>query len=979
MKFVKFFLCVLLFGISQVAFSQDLHYDQYTTDDGLPSNTIYEIVQDSNGLLWMGTENGLVSFDGVSFERFTDPRLMDNDIIELEISKDGHVTFTNMSNQYCRLEGNEVVLNSIVVELEDSKSIGTVDLFTYNDVDFLFYHSNGHHYLNKLFIYDNEILDTKQDSIYHIYGAEERQGILLVRMGGISVFDLDKKVVLSELPNLLIKSSNQLPTMLLTLNNGRRYLRLEFNVELRDSIVSSLAEKTRVFDILYHENLIIVGKQDGLWVYDSITGNLVNSFGNFTIHKLFKDLENNLWLSTANNGILKVSLLPEMLHEFSSLSNNIEELICFDNKINLVTSSSILEADLYTKEFHEVKFPYNNDQFVISNSSLFVVFGRGFLFGKDYSSLNKELGFFKIELKDFLAKAGCFVNGDILLANRKSVYKLPNFSSETQFNELTKLFDLKKIQCLEYDKCTNLIHIGTALGAYTYSFSDGLSKSTIKPLNDKSIRQIEVEGNSKIWYGTSNNGILLVEDGVLKDSFTVTKELLSNVINDIVVKDTLLYVATSEGISRVNLETRKTLFVTEFEGLADSNVESIILTDSGDLLVSQKKGYLTITDDQFKLEEKTYSIKIKTLLVNNENYNESLNEGFVLDYDKNKLDFEFNYITLNNITNRNVRFKMNNDEQWTMSNGLNVSLPSLASGDYVLHVQGVLTNNKYTGEKTIHITILPAWWQTMWARLLTLFTLLLVLYLSITSRNKRLKAEEGKRLENLKIQEASKREYLQQINKVKDQALQLQMNPHFIFNAMNAIQSFITSGREKDATLYLAKFAKLIRLIFEYSNTNYITMESEIEFVKLYIELEQLRFNNRIKCRLKISKSVDNEKDVLLTPPLLIQPLIENSFKHGLFHKVEGGELSISYDLDGDTIVMVIEDNGIGRKASRALQGEMYNENRHSGLKNIEQRLEIFKYNLPSYENSLEVKDLYFENEACGTRATIKVTINENK
>ncbi|MFT6783008.1 MAG: AraC family chitin signaling transcriptional activator, partial [Saprospiraceae bacterium] len=87
MNFANIFLTVLLLVIAQHSSAQELYYDQYTTNDGLPSNTIYEIVQDSNGLLWMGTENGLVSYDGVTFERFTDSRLMDNDIIELEISK----------------------------------------------------------------------------------------------------------------------------------------------------------------------------------------------------------------------------------------------------------------------------------------------------------------------------------------------------------------------------------------------------------------------------------------------------------------------------------------------------------------------------------------------------------------------------------------------------------------------------------------------------------------------------------------------------------------------------------------------------------------------------------------------------------------------------------------------------------------------------------------------------------------------------
>jgi len=962
-----------------VSFGQDLHYDQYTTDDGLPSNTVYEIVQDSSGTLWFGTENGLVSYNGQSFERFSDSRLIDNDVIELEISKEGHITFTNISNQYCRLEGNEVVINSIVVDYKDPKSIGTVDLFTYEDVDFLFYHSNYNTSTNKLFIYEAEIIDAKLDSVLLIYGSEEHQGLVLISSKSTRVFFPSKRKTPNEVTNLYFKPVNKKQTKFLILNDGRKFLLSEFDVELKDSFVYLLAEKEKIFDLLYHENLILVGLQEGLLVYDLITGTYINSLENFTIHKLFKDVENNLWLSTANNGILKVSLLPEMLYEFGSLSNNVEEVICFGNKVNLVTSSSILETVLNTKELLEVELPYSNDQFVISDSSIFVVLGRGFVLGKNYSSLNREPGFFKIDFSDFLAKAGCFVNSDLILADRKAVYRLPDFSFKAKSNELTKIFDLKKVQCLEYDKNTNLIHIGTALGAYTYSFLDGLSKSTNKLLKDNSIRLIVVKDNSKIWYGTSNNGVLMIENGALKDSFIVNRELLSNVVNDIAVNDSLLYVATSEGISRINLQTRETFFITEFEGLADSNVESINLTSNGDLLVSQKKGYLTITNEQFRHEDKTYSINIMSLLVNNEKYTGSIDEEIVLGYDKNKLDFEFNYITLNNVKNRVVRFKLNDEKQWTKSNGLNVSLPSLASGDYILHVQGVLTDKKYTIQKTINISILPAWWQTIWARILALFAVLLTVYLYISLRNKRLKLEEEKRLEALKIQEASKREYLEQINKVKDQALQLQMNPHFIFNAMNAIQNFITNDKEKDATIYLAKFAKLIRLIFEYSSVSLITLEQELEFVRLYIDLEQLRFQDKIKSELKVSEDIESDKDVLRVPPLLIQPIIENSFKHGLFHKLSGGTLSVSYDLSDNTIIMVVEDNGIGRTAVKEMKKGLSTKERYSGLKNIEQRLELFKFNNPENENNILIEDLICDNEACGTRTTIKVTINENR
>ncbi|MFT6782763.1 MAG: sensor histidine kinase YesM, partial [Saprospiraceae bacterium] len=168
-------------------------------------------------------------------------------------------------------------------------------------------------------------------------------------------------------------------------------------------------------------------------------------------------------------------------------------------------------------------------------------------------------------------------------------------------------------------------------------------------------------------------------------------------------------------------------------------------------------------------------------------------------------------------------------------------------------------------------------------------------------------------------------------------------------------------------------------LIFEYSNSNLITMEAELEFVQLYIDLEELRFGNRVTCTLSVSDNVEKEKDILQVPPLLVQPIIENSFKHGLFHKLDGGEVNISYSLDGDTIVTVVEDNGIGRDASNLRQNSSYDDDRYSGLKNIMHRLEIFGFNMPKYANSMLIEDLYMNGEACGTRTILNVTIDENK
>ncbi len=494
-----------------------------------------------------------------------------------------------------------------------------------------------------------------------------------------------------------------------------------------------------------------------------------------------------------------------------------------------------------------------------------------------------------------------------------------------------------------------------------------MPKQVVGILNGKNISCLSAYNDKTIWVGTSNDGLYYLDKNQKIDSINIIECIGTNVINDVVQFDNFVFVATPVGVVRFDLRTQACSILNEFTGLFTNSVNKIHIKSLDSIYLSQNKELVMVDNSLFDIASTDPNLVLKDIYVNNLLYN-SKKKLFEFNHDNNNIEFQFDFYTYRNVGNKMLQHKFVGDSLWNTSKDLNLRFPSLEPSTYSLEVRGMFANTEHTGSRSFEFTIRPPWWQTLWARLLGLCTIGLSIYLYVARRSRRIQE-----------QEASKREYLQQINKVKDQALQLQMNPHFIFNAMNAIQNFITSGREKDATMYLAKFAKLIRLIFEYSNTNLISMEAELEFVNLYVELEQLRFNNRISCALHISESIDNEKDILLVPPLLIQPIIENSFKHGLFHKLNGGELSISYDLEKDTIVTVIEDNGIGREASRTLQGERFNKDRHSGMKNITQRLEIFKFNMPNYENNMLVEDLYCEGKPCGTKTTIKVTIDENK
>ncbi|MCP4441084.1 MAG: hypothetical protein GY810_19340 [Aureispira sp.] len=218
---------------------------------------------------------------------------------------------------------------------------------------------------------------------------------------------------------------------------------------------------------------------------------------------------------------------------------------------------------------------------------------------------------------------------------------------------------------------------------------------------------------------------------------------------------------------------------------------------------------------------------------------------------------------------------------------------------------------------------------------------------------------------------------LQHINALKMQALQTQMNPHFIFNVLSSIQDLIVDEKNKEALLYIARFAKLIRFIFEKSSELTIPIAQEIKFIQLYLELEQLRFHQKIDIQLNISPSLlDGDQ---LVPPLLIQPILENSFKHGLMHKEKGGSLSLVLHEKDNGIYCCVEDNGVGRiKANEYTKwkNQNINSNRTSGLVVTQKRLDILSQETNCPSNFLITDLMNEKQEPVGTKTEFLIPFN---
>lgn len=231
--------------------------------------------------------------------------------------------------------------------------------------------------------------------------------------------------------------------------------------------------------------------------------------------------------------------------------------------------------------------------------------------------------------------------------------------------------------------------------------------------------------------------------------------------------------------------------------------------------------------------------------------------------------------------------------------------------------------------------------------------------------------------------EASKKkqeaELLQlQATRLQLKALRAQMNPHFMYNALNSIQNFITSHDVASAAKYLAKFALLMRQSLEYSDLEIISLEKEVQFLEDYLLINQkLRFEDRMTYEIFLDDEI--EEDILGVPTMIVQPYVENAIEHGLRSK-KNGKVSVRYSLlDEDTILCVVEDNGVGRERARQirLQDSRYQNHRSRGTRITEQRLQILHNSKGKngLVTTIDLKDK--QGNSLGTRVEIKIPIME--
>jgi ligand-binding sensor domain-containing protein/anti-sigma regulatory factor (Ser/Thr protein kinase) len=468
-----------------------------------------------------------------------------------------------------------------------------------------------------------------------------------------------------------------------------------------------------------------------------------------------------------------------------------------------------------------------------------------------------------------------------------------------------------------------------------------------------------------LWYIGTDNGLFVIDpyrNRVIKH-YTKKDGLPDNVIYA-VLKDNFdnLWLSSNSGLFIFNITTHNITKFDENEGLQslEFNTASCFVDKSENLWFGGVNGMNKIPSNFPNIKIKSMTPLITEIQVMNENLISDTSvtflRHFILEPNTNFVNFEYQSPNYSNAESTTYRYKLSPiDTGWINAfNRTSVNYAQLRSGFYKFEVQSSLDGVNWSASSASHtFEILTPWYKSWWSSLLALAAISLFAYLIVKSRFNEIEKQAN---------------FKHKLHETEMAALRAQMNPHFIFNCINSIDAFIQSNDKYNASLYLNKFAKLIRTILESSKNNVVPLEKDIEAMKLYIELEEIRSEGKFTTDFLVSEDLYHQ-DIKI-PPLIIQPYIENAIIHGIRNKSDkNGILKINIFKDKNYLCYTIMDNGIGRFAASKLR--KHKESSY-GMQLSEDRISLFN----ECEGKVIISDLYHEDKPCGTHIEVKLKLD---
>ena len=907
--------------------------------NGLHSNVIYSFFKDSKGIMWIGTDAGLCRYDGINLKVFDEKDGLKNlEIWSIVEDENHHLWFSTYPNGITRYDGKKfkhfkskfseweynAVRKLVYVPKYKCLVLGTeygLALFKENKFYFIntkkdFQTVGIDNYKNTIYItssfkgvyklhLDKVISNSKLDSLFYLQTsfssfikrdayyccgpdktlitrnlktfktntwkvpitwnyASDNTNVFLSTWnisdpdGG--VFKLEKSKKLIKIPE--VKSTQiwsmyfDVPSKKLwvgTMDKGIYVLNTNFNIDFFNP--KSLNIKSLEADEFF------IDRFDNLWVGSKDNLVIHSKRGNKLLDKRSLTSKINYYLSFQHQNIrdfipamkLKNGFIVFNIHSDSHHNvwvNTTWGVLCFDKKLNVIA------------------FKYTNNgshSFITQDGKVYI--------SKIYGSIE------------------CFTNKDSLIVKSSKIYSLKDKNSPR---------DIVKIE----NDGTNAWLASNYFGVYKFQNNRFLSLLDAKIFNEQYIKDIRLSTKNELIITTKSGVVFIVSTAnnqfIIKNKFKVGKEIIGTSIDFALPYGSVYFIGTNKGINIIKNNKRYQL-IDRSNGLVDVQFKNAIIhKDTLWILTTSGIQRLDIKELLYN-KPVSRNLIIKSIVSNGRDLMIGDNRTLALNYDQNSIQFDIKSIDLYNGRKNKYEYKIEELSSiwYTYGELEKFQLNGLAPGKYHLSVKGAnLNTGNYFKPLRLLIVIKPPFWNTIWFYCLISTVIFIITYYLLNLRIKRIRKFEKE-----------KTELNNQLNETKIEALRAQMNPHFIFNAMNSIQNYIIDNDAKNAMYYLSEFSRLIRHTLENATEKFTTIELELKFLHNYLNVQKMRFGD-INTSIKISSEIDTYSELI--PPLIIQPFIENAFEHAFDASVENQKIEIAFFIENGLLFCKISDNGIG-------------------------------------------------------------------
>jgi ligand-binding sensor domain-containing protein len=1034
----QIFLSLLMLSmlLSAKAQYEEKDFVHYTVKEGLSENYITCLQQDDRGYMWIGTDIGLNRFDGHSFKHFfkdtkTLPLLSGNikklkllGPHQLGIISNGGLQVLNTKGMALK---NYFIADSTAFSIYRNKAWDAVVLpgksyGVSTASGFYVFDASG-----KLsFSYDAfSLKDIGQKRILYgreIYQLNDTEYLVFVNSNGLGYYNATTKsfkeisahqtnwsifykAAVSNITGSIRRfqlSSHEFIFMDFGNNNI-----LYYNSTLHKTVVSALQLPITEFSwesrmtTLNDSTFFINGMYTGFYRFTinrgtgKITVDEKKMLGSHKIQCLFIDKEKRLWAGTSK-GLLKQKLSAHVLKSVAyqpavsdSVTGSLNCAYRYRNKLYIGRSSfnkGFIIADTSGKILKQLEFYGRRTQWNEISSiqmyhadTLWIGTTAGILwfdvlserYGKlsDKKENANQLAAINIlapAAKDGYAWMCALLNGLLAryhIASRTFTY----FTAKTH-----PAIPFSKVKSIAYDALGDVWISGHSLARWNskkqifdtvISVYGGLNKY------EDDILTMVADTKGSLWLHNAFNGLLeyrikekrfvnyTKQDGLPSDVFYG----FSPVIND------QLWIAGNNQLTGFNTVTKKTVVYDYEQGLPDDKPSGRYLYfDSAGhkLYLFNEQIVTTMQLPQTPVIDYGNSLLIEELVINNKQHVFFPADGLKFSAAKNNLSLYFGIINFESGNNYQFAYKLNETQNWIdVGNQRNINLTGLSPGNYTISLRSM---GKSGVQKFIKISFViePPFWKTTGFLLAILLLTGLSVYYFFRSRIKQVR---------------EKASIDKQLSEAEMKALHAQMNPHFIFNSLNSIREMILNNENNEASRYLSKFARLIRITLDQSGHALVSLRNTIEYLQLYIEMEKIR-NNNFTCTIETGPEPDLDETRL--PPMLIQPFIENAIWHGIGTRHKNIHIRVNFKKQNNQLVCTIEDDGIGinsslqNKKTTAWQTEQVSKHNSVGINNIKTRIYLLneKYKLQS---SLSIEDKYelTQKKETGTLVTLHLPI----